>query len=479
MPSSTSVPLTPGDELARLFELQRTHRWTYARTTAAERADRLDRLERAILGHQEALCAAMQADFRKHALEVELTEIAPTLAELRHARAQLKRWMRPRPVGTPVALFGMTAHLQYEPRGQVLVLAPWNYPIQLLLAPVAAALAAGNVVIARPSEKVPHTAEVLRKLVSSALDEREAAVVVGDIPVADALLELPFDHVFFTGSTRVGRKVMEKAAAHLASVTLELGGKSPVVVDRSADVEKTAARVAWGKFLNGGQTCVAPDYVLVPRALEKPLVEALGAAIRRSYGDTPAAVKASPDFCRMVDDGAFRRLSALLDAGVQAGAAVAHGGERDVAERYVAPTVLTGVGWDSPLMEDELFGPLLPVIAYDSLDDALSRVRARPKPLALYVFAEDGDAVEHVLTSTTAGGSLVNNTILHLAHPNLPFGGVNSSGLGSYHGEAGFKCMSHERSVLRHRVGDLVSRVYPPYGPRTKQMLSLMQRMMG
>ncbi|MEN9797992.1 MAG: hypothetical protein RL653_1688 [Pseudomonadota bacterium] len=479
MTASAPVPLTPGDELARLFELQRAHRWTYARTTAEERVERLDRLERAILAHKDALCAAMQADFRKHPVEVELTEIAPTLAELRHARRMLRKWMRPRPVGTPVALLGMSAHLQYEPRGQVLVLAPWNYPIQLLLAPMVAALAAGNVVMARPSEKVPRTAEALRALVASALDEREAAVVTGDIPVADALLEFPYDHVFFTGSTRVGRKVMEKAAVHLASVTLELGGKSPVVVHASADVEKTAARVAWGKFLNGGQTCVAPDYVLVPRALERPLLDALGAAIRRSYGETPEAIRASPDFCRMVDDGAFRRLSTLLDAGVAAGATVVHGGQRDAAERYLAPTVLAGVGWDSPLMADELFGPLLPVVAYDSLDEALARVRARPKPLALYVFAEDGAASDHVLRNTTAGGSLVNNTILHLAHPELPFGGVNSSGLGSYHGEAGFKCMSHERSVLRHRFGDLISRVYPPYGDRARQMLGLMQKLMG
>ena len=466
-------------EVTRLFALQQGHRWTYARTTAAERGERLLKLEQSIQRHRDALCAAMQADFRKSETEVELTELAPTLMELRHLRSQLSRWMKPRPVSTPVGLFGMTAHLQYEPRGQVLVLAPWNYPINLLLIPLATAVAAGNVVIARPSEKVPRTAEVLVQVVKDALDEREAAVVTGDVPLADALLELPFDHVFFTGSTRVGKKVMEKAAAHLATVTLELGGKSPVVVHPSADLELTASRVAWGKFLNGGQTCVAPDYVLVPKHLQARFVDALGRAIRKAYGETPEAVRCSPDYCRLVDDGAFRRLSSLLDQAVAKGARVAHGGERDAAERFISPTVVTDVTWDSPLMADELFGPVLPVLTYQDLDTALGEIRARPKPLALYVFAEDAAAARHVLGHTSAGGSVVNNTILHLAHPNLPFGGVNASGHGSYHGEAGFRCMSHERSVLVHRFGNLVSRLYPPYGAGTKQMLGLMQKLMG
>ena len=466
-------------EVTRLFALQRSHRWTYARTSAAERRERLDRLEQSIQRHRAALCEAMQADFRKSEVEVELTELAPTLMEIRHLRSQLARWMKPRPVSTPVGLFGMSAHLQPEPRGQVLVLAPWNYPINLLLIPVATALAAGNVVIARPSEKVPRTAEVLAKVVTDALDEREATVVVGDVPLADALLDQPFDHVFFTGSTRAGKKVMEKAAAHLASVTLELGGKSPVVVHDSADLELTAARVAWGKFLNGGQTCVAPDYVLVPEGLRDRFVEKLGAAIRKGYGATAEAVKQSPDYCRLVDDGAFRRLSSLLGQAVAAGAKVAHGGEQDAQERLIAPTVVTDVTWDSPLMADELFGPILPVLTYRDLDAALAEIRARPKPLALYVFAEDGRAAEHVLRHTTAGGSVVNNTVLHLAHPHLPVGGVNGSGHGSYHGEAGFRCMSHERSVLVHRFGNLVSRLYPPYGEGTRKMLGLMQRLMG
>jgi aldehyde dehydrogenase (NAD+) len=466
-------------ELARLFALQRAHRWTYAHTTAAERRERLDRLAQSIERHRAALCEAMAADFRKSEVEVELTELAPTLMEIRHLRSQLARWMKPRRASTPVGLFGMSAHVRYEPRGQVLVLAPWNYPINLLLIPLATALAAGNVVIARPSEKVPRTAEVLAKVVRDALDEREAAVVVGDVPLADALLEQPFDHIFFTGSTRVGKKVMEKAAAHLASVTLELGGKSPVVIHDSADLALTAARVAWGKFINGGQTCVAPDYVLVPERLKDRFVEALGAAIRTGYGATPEQVKASPDLCRLVDDGAFRRLSSLLGQAVAAGATVALGGEQDPQQRFLAPTVVTDVAWDSPLMADELFGPILPVLTYTDLDAALAEIRARPKPLALYVFAQDAAAADHVLRHTTAGGTVVNNTILHLAHPNLPFGGVNSSGHGSYHGEAGFRCMSHERSVLVHRFGNLVSRLYPPYGATTRQMLGMMQKLMG
>lgn len=456
-----------------LFALQEGARRRMAATTAPERAGRLRRLRAALLRHHAALAEAVHADFRKHPAELEITEVQPVLTEIAHAIRHLPRWMRPRRVPGTALLAGTRSRVRFEPRGRALILAPWNYPVQLCLSPLVAAVAAGNTALLRPSEKTPATGEALRALVAEAFPEDEAAVVLGGVEVAGALLELPFDHFFFTGSSAVGRTVMHAAAEHLASVTLELGGKSPALVDRSADPGLAAERIVWGKLVNAGQTCVAPDYVLVHRDDEAAFLEAAGAAVERFFG---ADQRASADLARIVDDAAFRRLAGALEATVAAGARVVAGGGSDAAERYLAPTVLAGVPPDAPLMREEIFGPLLPVLTYGSLDEAMRFVNGRPKPLALYLFSRDAAVTERVLRGTSAGGTVVNHALCHLANPALPFGGVGESGQGSYHGFAGFRAFSHERAVLYAGRWSLGPLYYPPYGPRMRRIASLVTR---
>jgi aldehyde dehydrogenase (NAD+) len=462
----------------RLFDLQRASRWRVATSTAAERIARLRALRASIIRHRQALYDAVYADFRKHAAEFEITEVQLVLAEIAHTRRHLRRWMRPRRVSTPALLAGGGSRIQMEPRGQVLILSPWNYPFQLLISPLVAAVAAGNVCLLRPSEKVPHTAEVMGRIIAEAFPEDEVAMVTGGVPTADALLRLPWDHIFFTGSTAVGRKIMRAAAEHLATVTLELGGKSPAIVDRSADLAQAAERIVWGKFVNAGQTCVAPDYVLVPEAQNDAFLAACTDALARFYGATDEARQASESLARIIDDAAFARLTAALDATVKGGARVVAGGQRAAAERYLAPTILADVAPDAPVMREEIFGPVLPVLTYGALDEALARVNAGGKPLALYVFSEDGAATRRVLRNTTAGGTIINHVLCHLANPDLPFGGVGESGQGSYHGYAGFRAFSHERAVLRMGKLGLGRLYYPPYGPRMRRIAGLVSRWM-
>ena len=459
------------------FERLKARRWEQARTSAAERVERLKKLRRALVARREALHAALHADFRKPAAEVESTEVLLVLMELEHAIKHLGQWMKPRRVPTPLMLTGTKSQVRAEPKGVVLILAPWNYPLQLMLAPLVAAVAAGNCVCLKPSEKTPHTAAFLAQLIRDVFDPSEVVVVEGGAHESQALLELPFDHFFFTGGARVGRKVMEAAARHLASVTLELGGKSPVVVDDTADLAASAERIVFGKFLNGGQTCVAPDYVLVPAAREEELLGQLRAAIERFYGASEEARRASPDFCRMVDDGQFARVNGLLERSVAQGVRVVVGGRVDAASRYIAPTVLADVKPDSPIMEEEIFGPVLPVLRYDSLDEALRLIRAGTKPLALYIFSHSEATVERVLADTSAGGTCVNTTVVHLINTELPFGGTGESGQGNYHGEFGFRAFSHERAVLRQGPLFLLNRFFPPYTDKGRKMVRLASRL--
>ena len=479
MPAVGPAPTRDAAEIDRargLFEAQLGARWRLAARGASERIARIRALRDAIERRREELFEAIRGDFGKHPVETEVTELQPVLVELAHTIRHLARWMRPRRVGTPLLLAGTRSEVRPEPKGRVLVLSPWNYPFYLAVNPLAGAVAAGNTVILRPSDKVPRTSRFLQSLVAEVFPEDEAAVVLGGHAVADALLELPFDHVFFTGSTAVGKKVMAAAARHLASVTLELGGKSPAFVDESANVRDAAARITWGKFVNAGQTCVAPDYVLVAASRQQELVEALKARIAAQYGASAADRAQSPDYCRIVDRGSAERLARVLREAVERGARVEIGGDVDVGGRYVAPTVLTNVGFDSPAMQAEIFGPILPVIPYRDVGEALAFVRSRPKPLALYVFAARRRAVERIVAGTTAGGTSVNHVLIHLANPDLPFGGVGDSGLGSYHGEHGFRAFSHERAVLVQGRPALTDRLVPPYRAGVRRLVALARR---
>ncbi|MGB8264699.1 MAG: aldehyde dehydrogenase family protein [Candidatus Velthaea sp.] len=445
--------------------------------TAAQRRARLTALERAILRRRDAIRVALREDFGKPAIEAEVTEIVMTLAELRHARKHVAEWMAPRRVATPPSLFGATSEIRSEPRGVVLILAPWNYPFLLALAPLIAALAAGNRALVRPSEKTPHTRAVLAAILTDAFPADEVAFAGGEADSAAYLTTLPFDHLFFTGSTAVGGQVMAAASATFASVTLELGGKSPAILAPDADVARAAAKIAWGKGVNAGQTCIAPDYVLAPREHVAALAAALGARFAAMYGATAELRARSGDYCRIIDDAAFARITGLLDQTLARGATLAFGGARDAATRYIEPTVVTGVEFDAPLLREEIFGPVLPIVAYDDLDAALATLRTQPKPLALYAFGSGRDALERIL-ALPAGGATVNDTLLHFVSPNVPFGGVGASGMGAYHGSSGFRALSHEKAVVRMGPVSTIGALYPPFGAKARAAVAFMERVL-
>jgi len=470
-----TLPLRADDpRIEQIFRKQRAKQAAVKRTTATERIAKLERLRAAIIEREAAIRNAMFKDFRKPATEVDLTEVYASLVEIKDAIRSLHKWMKPQRVGTPMSLFGTRSWIHHEPRGVVLIIGPWNYPFQLVIAPLVAAIAAGNCVICKPSELTEHTSALLTELLGKVFPEDEVAVVEGGPAETQRLLALPFDHFFFTGSTRVGRIVAEAAAKHLASTTLELGGKSPAVVDDSADLASTANRLVWGKFVNGGQTCIAPDYVLVSEQRQAALVDELRRAIAAMYGATEDDRRNSPDLCRVINTRNFDRLMKMLDDSVSQGAKIEIGGGSDAQERYIAPTVLTNVAPGSAVMAEEIFGPILPILTYKKLADVAPQITARDKPLALYVFAEDQAVIDSIVADTTAGGTCINNAVIHFANPNLPFGGIGPSGSGSYHGHYGFRAFSHERAVLRQGRIDVLKSVYPPYGPKVSKMIKWM-----
>jgi aldehyde dehydrogenase (NAD+) len=426
----------------------------------------LERLRSLLHERETRLLDALAADFGKPRAEAWLTEIGFTIGDINHTLANLPRWMHPERVPTPVAFKPATSHIVSEPVGVVCVIAPWNYPVQLLLVPVVAAVAAGNAVVAKPSELASHTAAELIDLID-ALADPAIASVQGGVAETTELLTQRFDHILYTGNSRVARIVMRAAAEHLTPVTLELGGKSPAIVSRNANVQVAGRRIAWGKFVNAGQTCIAPDYVLVERPVHDALVESIRATINEFYGSDP---QASTDYTRIVNEPHFHRLEKLLHNGT-----VAVGGESDVDTRYIAPTVLTGITRDDPVMAEEIFGPILPIIAVDSLDEAVAFVNVGSaqgdKPLALYTFSERDADNDAVLAGTTSGGACVNGTLLHISNPHLPFGGVGESGTGAYHGKFGFDTFSHHRAVHSRSTKLDPALMYPPYTTKKTKLL--------
>ena len=472
---SNSVPSVPSSasatEIQQVVAAQQAHAPTVRDTTAAQRRRKLERLHDGLRTYRSAFQDAVQADFQKAPTEVDLTELKPVLYEVQHAIDHLDDWMAPDRVETPLLFTGTRSEIHYESKGVALILSPWNYPLLLTLGPLVSAIAAGNCVVLKPSEKTPHTNAVLKRMLGDLYEEREVALFPGAKEVAQTLLDHPFDHVYFTGSPRVGRLVMKAAAEHLTSVTLELGGKSPAIVDGSADLDLAAERIVWSKFTNAGQTCIAPDYLLVEDRVHDALVERLTATVDRFYGVTAAHRRTTPDYARLIDDAHWEKIVAFLTEAVEDGASVVTGGTTDADARYVSPTILTDVPLDTEIMQEEIFGPLLPVLSVSSLDDALRIINDRPNPLSMYLFTERDVTVETVLRRTSAGSTCINEGFLHFGNPNLPFGGAGHSGIGRGHGEAGFRTFSNERSVLRRSYGsDLLRPLYPPYDRLTSRV---------
>ncbi|MCX7998926.1 MAG: aldehyde dehydrogenase family protein [Leptospiraceae bacterium] len=474
------APARPAYELEidRIFQLQRENRWKIANTSAEERILKLKKLREALERRADDLRLALYKDFRKSPHEVDMTEIFPVVQEIKDACRNLKSWMRPKSVATPLTLFGSTSKIIYEPKGQVFIIGPWNYPFHLVVAPLVAAVAAGNVAVIRPSSNTPHTSEFTKSLLAEVFPESEVAVTLCDRQAADYWLTKPFDHIFFTGSPEVGVKIMEAAAKNLASVTLELGGKSPVIVDETAVMDYTITNLLWGKVLNGGQTCVGVDYALVHETRLPEFTEKIKQRIREFYGNLHENWQVSPEFCRIINDKNFQRLKGLIDSAISMGANLVEGGYFDEKERYISPTVLSGVTLDMPIMKEEIFGPILPIISYSNLDEAIRMIQSKPKPLALYMFSEDAGNIRKVLKNTSSGGAVINGVILHLINDHLPFGGVNHSGLGNYHGFFGFKAFSHERALLKLNKLDLLvlRKLMPPYTETTKKIANFIMK---
>ncbi len=465
-PRPTVAPEAKPEDAAALVERLR-EAFDQGRTRpVAWRRAQLQNIKQMLREHEDEFLEALATDLGKAALEGWLTDVILTTRDVDYTLKHMADWMRPERVSVPVVQQPASARVVREPLGVALVIAPWNYPIQLLLEPMIAALAAGNAVVGKPSEISAATSATLARLVPQYLDPEAVAIVEGGVEETTALLEQRFDHILYTGNGKVGRIVAAAAAKHLTPTTLELGGKSPAIVHSDADLRMAARRIAFGKWINAGQTCIAPDYVLVHRDVERALVEALRGSIRTFFGDDP---KTSGDYARIVNDAHFQRLAGLLDRG--GFKEVVAGGEVDPADRYIAPTVLRGVDPSAPVMQEEIFGPILPVIAVDSLDDAIRFVNERDKPLSLYVFAKSKSAQERVLERTSSGGACVNATVVHFAVPGLPFGGVGESGYGSYHGREGFETFSNRKPIMTKPARPDPPVQYPPWSGLKRRVL--------
>lgn len=468
---------TPITTLQALFVAQRASFAAEPYPSLAVRRDRLDRLLSVAEEGEAEIVAAIAADFGvRSAQETRLAELFMIHAGIRHARRKLGDWMRTRRVPTPLYLWPGRSRIVRQPVGVAGVISPWNYAVQLALLPAAAALAAGNRLLLKPSELTPHTSELLARLVAERFAPDEFSVVTGGSDVGEAFARLPFDHLFFTGSTAVGRKIALAAAENLTPVTLELGGKSPALVHADADLELIAPRLATGKLLNAGQTCIAPDYVLAPAERVDALIDALARSVAALY----PTLGANSDYTSIINDRHYARLCALVADAQSKGARAVHlnPGNEVLAERArkLAPTLLLGVRDDMAVMHEEIFGPVLPIESYSSLDEAITRINGRPRPLALYAFGGDGSARERLLRDTFAGGVTFDDTLWHFCSEELPFGGIGASGIGAYHGERGFLAFTHEKAVFAQPRFNLSWLLRPPYGTRFEAVLRILKR---
>lgn len=460
-----------------LFASQLPTSIAWRTSTLVERKERLLKLLNWINSHQEAIHKALWLDFNKPAIEVDLNEIFPVTSEIKHCLKNLSNWMRPQPQPTPLPMLGTSAFVVAEPKGRALLISPWNFPFNLAIGPLVSALAAGCPAILKPSEYAPHTAQLVQDLVSELFAPHEVAVCLGEKEVASELLALPFDHIFFTGSPAIGKIVMRAAAQHLSSVTLELGGKSPVILDDSADLKDAAEKLIWGKFVNCGQTCIAPDYILVPEDKKEIFLGHAREVLNRYYDPNGKGIMQSPDYARLINAKHFERIRQLLEDALQKGAQVEAGGELDEETRYVAPTLISAITEDMQVYQEEIFGPILPILTYSHLNDALALIHSQPKPLALYFFGKDEGRAKRVMAETSSGNLVINDCVLHFLHSELPFGGVNNSGIGKAHGKYGFMAFSNEKGVLKQRIGfNNVSLLRPPYGIRVKKLIATMMK---
>ncbi|SHL84257.1 aldehyde dehydrogenase (NAD+) [Chitinophaga jiangningensis] len=461
------IPMISNTQAGELYEAQKAYFDSGATLPYNFRKAQLKRLKKAIEQYETRILDALHQDLHKHPMEAYSSEVGFLYEEISFILEHLKEWMQPEVVTSPLVTYPSSSRVYREPLGLTLIIAPWNYPFMLLISPLLGAIAGGNCAILKPSELAPATSALLTALIKETFDPAYIAIVEGDGGVViPMLMSYRFDHVFFTGSIPVGKKIMEMAVPHLTPVTLELGGKSPCVVDEKVNVTVAAKRIAWGKFWNAGQTCVAPDYILVHENVQAAFTDALKQAIREFFGDDPAA---SADYARMINEKRFDVVAKYLEQGH-----IAHGGQTDRNSKYIAPTLLTDVEWDAPVMQEEIFGPVLPILPYKTLDQAIAAIRKLPYPLALYVFTKSKKTERALIEQVRFGGGCINNALVHLTNPEMPFGGTGYSGMGQYHGRYSFETFTHPKSVLKTGTWLDVPTKYPPFKNKLKLLKKIM-----
>jgi len=439
------------------------------------RRKRLQKLESWILANRTRIQQEINADYGKPFLEVDTSEIYPVLTELRHALKHFDEWTAPTKIDATLNYVGTRSEVRYEPKGTCLILSPWNFPFNLAVGPLISCLAAGNNAVVKPSELTPRTSRLIASMIGEVFPDDIAIVVEGGADRAQELLQFPFDHIFFTGSTAVGKIVMQAASQHLSSITLELGGKSPAIIDRSANLDDATKRIAFGKFLNNGQTCIAPDYILIDKDIQEEFIRRLKAEVLRMFGSGDRIGEQSSSYSRLATPRQYQRVTALIEDAVKRGARAERLGSFNEKENFLAPVILTQVPGESRIWEEEIFGPVLPIETFESVDAAAARINTHPKPLALYIFSRKRSFQERLLSQTSSGGVCINDCVLQFTHPNLPFGGVNHSGFGKSHGLSGFRAFSNEKSVMRQRGGWVPPYfLHPPYTSKMKRIVDLL-----
>ena len=455
------------EQSSQAFRQQSSYKLKMKNTSSRYRIDKLDQTKHLILKHQPEIEEALLADFGKSRQETALTEILPIVGMINLYKKNLASWMKPKKVGGGVLFFGTQSFISFEGKGNVLVISPWNYPFQLSLYPVLTSFCAGNTTILKPSEYTPKTNQVVRKILSEVFSKEEVTVIEGEVAATNSLMEFPFDHVFFTGSTPVGKIIMEKASRHLTSVSLELGGKSPAIICSGYDVDKAAKNLVWGKHVNSGQTCVAPDYILIESHSKTAFVESYKKYLAQYYG---SSYQKNNDFCRIITPRHAERLKQMLEDAKSKGAVIEYGGHLFDNNKF-EPTLLSNVTLDMEIMQEEIFGPILPIITMDSQTEMVQYINELDNPLAMYVFTENQSESEFFRENTHSGSLAINDSLIQVAHPNLPFGGAGKSGHGRYHGKAGFEEFSNQRAVVKRKFDSGTSYFYPPYTDNKKKLV--------
>ncbi|WP_418510639.1 aldehyde dehydrogenase family protein [Corallibacter sp.] len=450
-----------GNPFYNVFNSQKSNQFAVAKASYKERINKLNALKNAIENtHKDAIREAIYADFKKPYTETDLTEIYPVIGDIKFAKQQLKSWMKRQKVETPLALLGSSSWYIYEPKGVCLIISPWNFPLNLTFGPLVSAIAAGNTVIIKPSEMTPHISKVMKAIISELFSENEVALIEGGVKTSQALLELPFNHIFFTGSPQVGKVVMKAASNHLASVTLELGGKSPAIIDDTIDLKTAVKRLVWGKFVNNGQTCIAPDYVFIKASIKDVFIAEIRNQLQKFYSTN---AETSDSYSRIVNKKHFNRLVSYLQDAKRLSATIEIGGQTKQDDCYIAPTVVSNLPEDSLLLQEEIFGPILPIKIYDNIDEVITYINTKEKPLALYIYSKHKRTIDKVISNTRAGTSCINNNVVQYSNHNLPFGGSNNSGIGKSHGYFGFQEFSNMRSVMKQHNKGSVEFLFPPY----------------